>query len=94
MIRMLPKALYVQKKCLLRLFLYGKTLTKLGFVQQFIMEQSGQFRIKSAQKGHQLQQQLQSNLSTCFPYLLSAKNHMNTLIYCQFLVQSMITIII
>jgi hypothetical protein len=58
-----------------------------------MMEQSGQFGIESAQKGHQLQLQLQSNLSTCFPYLLDAKNHMNTPVYYQFLVQLMITII-
>jgi hypothetical protein len=38
---MLAGALYVLKKCLLHLFLYGRTLTKWVSVRQFIMEQSG-----------------------------------------------------
>ena len=36
------------------LFLYGRILIRLDFVQQFMMEQSGQLGTGSAQKEHQL----------------------------------------
>ena len=75
------------------LFQYGRTLIKLGIVQQFTMEQSSQSKIESAQKELQLQLQLQSSLSTYLTHLLDVKSYTNILVYFQFLALSMIIII-
>jgi hypothetical protein len=76
------------------LFLCSKTLIKLGIVQQFMMEQSGQLKDRSVQKERQPLLQSQSSLSICLVYLLDVRNYMNILDCYQFQGLLMITIII
>ena len=76
------------------LFLYGRTLIRLGIAQQFMMEQSGQLRTGNAQREHRPLLQLLSNLSISSAYLLDVKSYTNTLVYYQFLVQLITTIIL